>query len=467
MFLKRLVTFMIVTVSLFGMALWPTLAHNGSKISTNSLADSIPSLQSTTTPTATITIYLPALMHKFNPADPSTPIPTTTITPTVSPTITPTLMPTRPPVEIIYIEYAPVNTITGEYVDIKNNQTSPVDMTKWTLSDAVSNTFTFPSFILQPQAMVRVWGISGTNDVANLYWGRTAIWNNDKDTAILRDAQGMEIHQYIYPIATPTAQPTGTVTVTPIPTAIPTINPNAPKVKIIYIEYAPVNTDADREYVDIQNNDTVAVTMTGWKLSDEGDTTFTFPTFTLQRGAMVRVWVITGTNDATNLYWGRTATVWNNDKDAATLKDTAGAVVDYYSYVAPTAPPNLPTGTPPVTATVKITHIEYSPAGSDLDGEYVDIKNVDTTAINLTNWSLHDAANTTFKFPIFSLDSQATVRVWVKAGTNDASNLYWGSTRSIWNNTGEEEAVLRDPTGNPVYWCIYTGQTGQTGVNCP
>jgi hypothetical protein len=36
--------------------------------------------------------------------------------------------------------------------------------------------------------------------------------------------------------------------------------------------------------------------------------------------------------------------------------------------------------------------------------------------------------------------------VWVKAGTNDAGNLYWGAGSVIWNNTGDC-AYLRDGGG--------------------
>ena len=64
----------------------------------------------------------------------------------------------------------------------------------------LANVFTFPSFTLPAGAEVRVWTKSGVDDGANLFWNRgTAVWNNGGDTAILRDAQGVEQARFSYP----------------------------------------------------------------------------------------------------------------------------------------------------------------------------------------------------------------------------------------------------------------------------
>ena len=41
---------------------------------------------------------------------------------------------------------------------------------------------------------------SGTNTASELYWEcETSIWNNDSDTAILRNSSGEVEHAYVYP----------------------------------------------------------------------------------------------------------------------------------------------------------------------------------------------------------------------------------------------------------------------------
>jgi hypothetical protein len=100
--------------------------------------------------------------------------------------------------DITFILYDPADTLS-EYVQIQNPGGLPVTMTGWTLRDIANHVYTFPSFTLAAGASIRVWTNSGTDNSANLYWGSgTAIWNNDGDTAYLRNAQGTLIDQYSY-----------------------------------------------------------------------------------------------------------------------------------------------------------------------------------------------------------------------------------------------------------------------------
>ncbi len=115
--------------------------------------------------------------------------------------------PTPPPqqldINISSINYdAPGNdwdNLNGEYVIIRNNGLENVDLTGWRLLDAVSHTFTFPSFILNAGNTVTIYTGSGSNTQTSLYWGSSApIWNNDTDTASLYDTDGNLIDRYNY-----------------------------------------------------------------------------------------------------------------------------------------------------------------------------------------------------------------------------------------------------------------------------
>ena len=86
------------------------------------------------------------------------------------------------------------------------------------------------------------------------------------------------------------------------------------------------------EYVRIENLGGSAAQMTGWTLSDAAAHTFTFPAFTLDAGATVNVWTKSGTDTATDLYWGSGAAIWNNTGDTAYLRDDQGSLVDTHSY---------------------------------------------------------------------------------------------------------------------------------------
>ncbi len=136
-----------------------------------------------------------------------------------------------------------------------------------------------------------------------------------------------------------------------------------------------------------------------------------------------------------------------------------------------------PAGTPTATATatatatsipspadIQIIFIEYNPDGSDVDGEYVRLQNMGATAHDMTDWTLRDAVNTVFTFPNFTLQSSASVSVWVKSGSNSTTDLYWGRGSSVWTNTGDT-ATLRDDLGQEADSCTYTG--GGSSATCP
>lgn len=120
------------------------------------------------------------------------------------------------------------------------------------------------------------------------------------------------------------------------------------------------------------------------------------------------------------------------------------------------SPNPLPTATP--TPNVKITYIEYDPAGDDVQGEYVKIENQGGASQTLTGWSLSDRANNNYTFPPFILESGQWVLIWTKAGTNDAQNLYWGRNQAVWNNDGDC-AYLKDNMGGLRSTYCYLGAT--------
>ncbi|MFN3372926.1 MAG: lamin tail domain-containing protein [Chloroflexus sp.] len=125
------------------------------------------------------------------------------------------------------------------------------------------------------------------------------------------------------------------------------------------------------------------------------------------------------------------------EEDVAELltDEVSESIIDIERLVA--EPPN-----------VSITYIEYDPPGSDLEGEFVVITNASHEPVDLTGWTLIDEGmKHSYTFPAFVLAGGAEVTLWTKAGVNDANNLYWGSRRPIWNNTGDT-AILRDANGN-------------------
>lgn len=109
---------------------------------------------------------------------------------------------------------------------------------------------------------------------------------------------------------------------------------------------------------------------------------------------------------------------------------------------------------------VQIVHIEYDAPGNDnfnLNGEWVEILNGDSTVVDLTGWTLKDeSASHRYTFPNgLTLQPGATVLVYTGCGQDTATALYWcKSDSAVWNNSGDTGFLL-DPRGNLVWSYAY------------
>jgi Lamin Tail Domain len=86
---------------------------------------------------------------------------------------------------------------------------------------------------------------------------------------------------------------------------------------------------AASEVVTLQNSGEEAITLTGWMLKNERGSTFTFPQVTLYPGATLRVHTLSGTNTASDLYWGLTGPAWKSG-ELAGLYDPQNIVRSFY-----------------------------------------------------------------------------------------------------------------------------------------
>lgn len=79
-----------------------------------------------------------------------------------------------------------------EAVTFRNTCRTTVQLADWTVKDAGTSTYTFPTTTLQPGRTVTLHTGQGTPNATDVYWGRTdrAVWNNDGDSLYLRDADG-------------------------------------------------------------------------------------------------------------------------------------------------------------------------------------------------------------------------------------------------------------------------------------
>jgi hypothetical protein len=106
---------------------------------------------------------------------------------------------TRSPVVIHEIFYNSPGRDTGsngslnaEWVQLYNRSGQRVTLTNWTLRDAAGHVYRFGIYRLRAHAYVKIHTGRGTNARTDRYWGRRwYIWNNNGDTATLKNASGV------------------------------------------------------------------------------------------------------------------------------------------------------------------------------------------------------------------------------------------------------------------------------------
>ncbi|MEH0415993.1 lamin tail domain-containing protein [Streptomyces sp. B21-083] len=106
--------------------------------------------------------------------------------------------PQHPKVEISAVQYDSPGrddrsnrSLNKEWVELTNTTRNGVDLDGWTLEDESGHTYTFDDYRLAGRATVRIHTGEGRDTRTDLYQDRrNYVWNNDRDTATLRNDHG-------------------------------------------------------------------------------------------------------------------------------------------------------------------------------------------------------------------------------------------------------------------------------------
>ncbi|MEW2121798.1 lamin tail domain-containing protein [Streptomyces sp. NPDC005474] len=106
--------------------------------------------------------------------------------------------PQHPRVEISAVQYDSPGrddrsnkSLNKEWVEISNTTRNTVNLDGWTLEDESGHSYTFDDYRLAGRATVRIHTGEGRDTRTDLYQDRrNYVWNNDRDTATLRNDHG-------------------------------------------------------------------------------------------------------------------------------------------------------------------------------------------------------------------------------------------------------------------------------------
>jgi hypothetical protein len=90
--------------------------------------------------------------------------------------------------------------LNGEFITLQNTGDAPVEMTGWTLRNALRVTYAFPEgFTLDPGAVVTLYSGCGDDSSEALYWcAERPVWNNDSGAATVLDEAGEKVAAHRY-----------------------------------------------------------------------------------------------------------------------------------------------------------------------------------------------------------------------------------------------------------------------------
>ncbi len=83
--------------------------------------------------------------------------------------------------------------IKDEFVDL--DVVCNVSLEDWTLSDESTKKYTFGK---SSENRIRIYSASGKDTANERFWGEGNVWNNDRDSAIVRDKKGLLVDFYSY-----------------------------------------------------------------------------------------------------------------------------------------------------------------------------------------------------------------------------------------------------------------------------
>ncbi len=215
------------------------------------------------------------------------------------PTPTPTPTP-LPPTDVSIIDFNVALIPTNDYIEIYNAGSTSVDLTGWWIKANTGERYDFPiGFELSSDKSVRVRSGNGTDTSTDLYWGLTySVWIDPLNCAYLKNIDGVEVDSQCVPP--------------------------------VYIEGFNPSSIPSGDYLEIKNNTTYTLDLTGWWLKAESESgRYDFPIgYKLSGLQSVRVRSGSGINSSTDLYIGLPYSLWTVSGNCAYLRYKDGTLLD-------------------------------------------------------------------------------------------------------------------------------------------
>jgi beta-lactamase superfamily II metal-dependent hydrolase len=93
-----------------------------------------------------------------------------------------------------------------------------------------------------------------------------------------------------------------------------------------------INPKEPDEYVEVVNQEAYPLNVAGWRLHDQDNKTYTFPSYLMAPGQTCRVYTNEDHPEWCGFNWGSSFAIWDNSGECGYLVDTSGSQVDEFCY---------------------------------------------------------------------------------------------------------------------------------------
>jgi endonuclease YncB( thermonuclease family) len=317
------------------------------------------------------------------------------------------------------------NNLNGEWITVTNTSSSTINLQNYLIHsepEGSDNYYFDSSTPLAPNDVLYLYTGSGTDSSLEKYWNKTtSILANDSDRVWLDTLDSILIDEYSWPsTSTSSDSLSGKVTLNVQSDALgdDLVNPNG-------------------EWVTINNISSSAIDIKDYSVKMSSYSYYFHNSTVISANGYVRLYVGSGVDTSSDFYWGNSEGIFANSGGEVTFVNVYNEEVTSVKWPHPFYND--------CTYPVEITSVNYDASGDDdsnPNGEYITIKNVSDSSLNLRSWEIAVRHYQYHFMDDFNLASNASFTLKIGSGSDSSSVLYWGQSTGILRNSADLVQIL-------------------------
>jgi endonuclease YncB( thermonuclease family) len=313
----------------------------------------------------------------------------------------------------------------GEWIVVRNAGDKTVDLSDWRIKDDGFDYIFKEGVSLGANETIRLNIGSGIDTSDDLYWGKEeGILNNLGGSLQIWTPYSIAVDTFVWGNAQLGED-------------------NARGAIEMFANYDASGNDKSNpngEWVALYNSSGTDISLEGFKLQS-GNQSYDFSASQmLSAGENLIVYIGTGTDHGSEIYWGNAGAILANSGDSVRLLDDQSHTLLEHSWTGQR--------TAEYGFGLVIEKVNFDAPGNDninLNGEWLTIRNSSSGEQNLVNWQIKIGPEQFTVSEELKIGAGETITFYVGSGQNTADAIYMGFDRAVMYNSGSRAVELLTP----------------------